>query len=430
MKKNSFIPRICLALLGTALSLITIFQPYNNTPAIRSDGSGYHAWVHAIKNRTLSFCEHQNILGPVGAISMIDSTGQKCGNKYPPGVGIIQAPFTLFFAQQNTNKGFTEAEHWSVLTMGPMLLLGTVFISGKTLQNLDCRNTAILLSNGAVIFGTGLLHYATYDASFSHIYSSFLFACILYIATKKTQHLRAKAVDWEAIAYALLCMLLILTRQTNLALILGASSILAVNKNLELHRKKQFALLSLLALSFGLSFYFIYNYYHLGYLTLSTYGEERILPFATNTLKVFVSYERGLFTYYPIFLLAVLIGWIHPKFKSIYVASIGLIISYGLIYGSWHSWPLGAGFGHRGFVDMAPIIILTLGLTFEEIGKSDLQKFWIPFISILAITCVYITTTTQHGYWIGKYPFSGADHNLYWSTLLQSPGQAQEKSSP
>ena len=64
---NKKIPRLYLGILALTLSLITIFQPYNNSPPIRSDGTGYHIWVHAIKSRTLSFCNHRSLLEPLGA---------------------------------------------------------------------------------------------------------------------------------------------------------------------------------------------------------------------------------------------------------------------------------------------------------------------------------------------------------------------------
>ena len=419
MKKFAIIPVLWLTSLALLLTFVTTIQPYNNSPPIRSDGSGYHIWVHAIKHGSISFCEHRSIVGP-GAISMIDSTGEKCGNKYPPGVGIIQAPLTIPFAQRDTSEGYSTAEHWLVLIIGSILLLLTTFLSGKTLQNLGCNNKAIIFSTGATIFGTGLFHYATYDASFSHVYSAFLFSCVLNIASQLKDE-TIKTCDLKLFAYGILCTLLILTRQTNLILILSASLILAYNHNLSFSQKKIYAFFSVLCTSAGITFYLAYNYYHLETFSLSTYGQESVVPFAEHSLRVFASYERGLFTYYPIFLLAIAIGWITPKARLIYLISLLLMISYGLIYGSWSSWPLGAGFGHRGFVDMTPIIMLTLGLSFQTLITSKFKNFFIPLIVTISMVSIYVTVATQHAYWRSNYPFSGATESLYWNTLLQTP---------
>lgn len=420
LAKNARLLILSISFLAVTLLFITIVQPYNNSPPIRSDGTGHHIWVHAIKGGTLNFCDHRALLGPLDAISMMDESKQKCGNKYPPGVGIIQTPFTALFTQANTDQGFSNTEHWLVLSLGSILLLGTALMSGKSLQNLGCKNSSIVLSSAAIIFGTGLFHYSTYDGSFSHIYSACLFSGTLLVATKK-QDRQDQTIDRDVIIYAFLCMLLILTRQTNLILILGSSYILARNRNLTDQKKGAFALLSILATCCGIGFYIIYNYYHLGAFSLSTYGQEGVTRFAKHTLRVFASYERGLFTYYPICLLALAIGWISPKSRSVYLVFLCLIISYGLIYGSWSSWPLGGGFGHRGFVDMTPIMIIILGLNYDQIELSSYRRFWIPFISTLSVICIYITMTTQHAYWNSNYPYSGADQQIYWSTLINNP---------
>ena len=101
------------------------------------------------------------------------------------------------------------------------------------------------------------------------------------------------------------------------------------------------------------------------------------------------------------------------------------IIGYGLIYGSWDVWYLGGGFGHRGFVDMTPLMILSLGLTIEQIRQLRWKRFLLPLVSSLAVICIYVTATTQHAYWNSNYPFAGADQQMYWDTLLKSPNNKE-----
>lgn len=133
--KGRSLAAVFLSALAVLLSIITIVQPYNNSPPIRSDGIGYHAWVHAIQRGSINFCEHAEILDSVTSISMRNPAENKCGNKYPPGVGITQAPFTLFLGSYDINQGFSELSHWIVLSLGSALLLATVFVTGKTLEN-------------------------------------------------------------------------------------------------------------------------------------------------------------------------------------------------------------------------------------------------------------------------------------------------------
>lgn len=415
---------ITFSAFAVLLSIITIVQPYNNSPPIRSDGIGYHAWTQAIQRGSISFCEDKPILDTVGAVSMLHPTENRCGNKYPPGVGITQAPFTALLGRYDINQGFSTTSHWIVLSLGSALLLGTVFVTGKTLESYGCSSTAILGASIAVIFGTGLLHYATYDGSFSHIYSAFFFACTLFIASQQGVEHATPRARAGTIAYAAFCVLLMLIRPTNLLLVVASSAVAASNQAFSTRKKINLALAGALALLFGLTFYLSYNFYHLGILTLSTYGREKVVPMATHTLQVFLSYERGLFTYYPITILLVSLGWLSKK-RSIYAISIAVILGYGLIYGSWKSWYLGGGLGHRGFVDMAPLMILTLGLTIDQIRQLRWHRLLLPLVSSLAVICIYVTATTQHAYWNSDFPFIGADQQMYWNTLLHSSNKKE-----
>lgn len=46
------------------------------------------------------------------------------------------------------------------------------------------------LSLIVTLFGTNLFHYATFDASYSHVYSFFLFATFLYLSAEWHRALR------------------------------------------------------------------------------------------------------------------------------------------------------------------------------------------------------------------------------------------------
>ena len=70
---------------------------------------------------------------------------------------------------------------------------------------------------------------------------------------------------------------------------------------------------------------------------------------------------------------------------------------------------------------MTPIIMLTLGLSFQTLITSKFKNFFIPLIVTISMVSIYVTVATQHAYWRSNYPFSGATESLYWNTLLQTP---------
>ena len=44
-----------ILIVAAVLLPVTVFQPYRNGPAIRSDGAGYHIWTYALLKGDLAF---------------------------------------------------------------------------------------------------------------------------------------------------------------------------------------------------------------------------------------------------------------------------------------------------------------------------------------------------------------------------------------
>jgi hypothetical protein len=154
-----------------------------------------------------------------------------------------------------------------------------------------------------------------------------------------------------------------------------------------------------------------YNFYASGEISFSTYGQEKFTSIGGNFFDVIVSYERGLVTYYPVFALTVILSiW---KLRDAYTFTLLLLIlAYSFLYGSWHSWFLGAGMGHRGFIDFAPLSIIVLGRSMMRLDPDA------RIISYLIVACcIYITTSIMLAYWHGTFPFAGATFEQYYSAL-------------
>ena len=159
-----------------------------------------------------------------------------------------------------------------------------------------------------------------------------------------------------------------------------------------------------------------YNEYVTGTLTALSYGNESFGRVGSRFSDVWFSYERGLATYYPIMIVTlVLAPWCRDRLIGI--AFVVAVNAYAFLYGSWHSWMLGQGMGHRGFVELAPLGIVVLGAAVRH-----LRPKWRPFVMGLSGICVYVTLQIMVGYWRGTYPFSGADAVLYWRHLLHPTG--------
>ncbi len=392
--------------LASLLAVTIFYKPYNNSPAIRSDGTGYHIWVHGLKFNDFRFCNYKDLLVPTASISFINKDKGICGLKYPPGVGLLQFPFTAYFSSVDASE-FSGGEHLAVLLIGAALLLLLAFFSYKTLELLDSNKSIAIISILAFIFGSGLFHYSTYDASFSHIYSAFGVSVLLWLVV------RGKVVGWkpsDLFFFTLLVFWLYLVRQTNGLITLTILFIAMVG--LSLNYKIILSASWLVATLCGLCVLIFYNFYVTGEYRISSYGQESFLSIGKYAGSTLFSYERGLFTYYPIYLLTAILSIIIYR-SAISFSYIILIGFFSILYGSWHSWFLGGGMGHRGFIDFAPIGILVLGMSLNKIKKLKLALA-ITFIVI----CCYITISVMSSYWRGDFPFSGAKRNTYFSSIL------------
>lgn len=406
---------------------VTTFTPYRNGPPIRGDGSGYHVWVYGLKYGDISFWKHQNV---EQGIAHIDKEKQRVCIKYPPGVALMQLLLGGFLCNYNYETAtISEYDHQLILLIGAILLFLTVLLLYKTLLLLNVSPIVSIVAVGAYLFGAGLFHYGTYDASMSHIYSAFGISALLYLTFKNNSQ-KTWTVK-SVLLFGILSFWIFLVRNTNGAMTLAimafaliqyvphvprnnnTNSITYKFKGFRRHLNLQVAIAWAVGTGIGLCLIVLYIYYATGVIGLSTYRAESFPSYGAYTLDVLISYERGLITYYPIFLLTAILSLFASRDLVTY-AFIIFVLFYAFVYGSWSTWNLGGGFGHRGFVEVGPFGVLALGLALGKIAKT-----WLMPISILALlVCCFVSTKIMCAYWERKFPFMGGTARLYWSTLI------------
>jgi len=394
-------------LFALLLCWVSVSRPYANTPDIRSDGVGYHIWVHGLAHGDLRFCDYRKLLDPVNAISSEDVDLQRCRVKYPPGVALLQLPFSLpWLAVDPVATGFSVGENRVVLWGGAAMLLAIAAMMYSVLRRRGVPVRLALAAVTLVTFGAGLFHYGTFDASFSHIYSAFGVALLLWLGLG------------HALSPGRLCALtlvfgwLYLVRQTNGALTLAVAYMLF--RGDPAGRQWRIWAGWGLGTAMALALQVAYNCYASGALGVNSYGSESFPRFAAHALDVLFSYERGVYTYYPLLLLVTwfaLRTWRAPASQAL----LGVGAIFALLYGSWHSWYLGAGFGHRGFVELAPLAMVVLADGLAAAG-TGMRRLWLA----LATLCCALTVIAMCAYWRGDLPISGATRGDYWWSVSPS----------
>ena len=157
-----------IGVVAVATTTVVARQPFDNGPAIRSDGYGYHAWTYAILRGDLNFKDLNN-----ETYAFHETRPGYWSNVYPPGVALARMPFMVWLVGRGDEFGRpTPAEHVAAATLSAIALIATsalLFYASRCVGATDLSaNVAVL----AVVFGTGLFHYATYDAGYSHCWTA------------------------------------------------------------------------------------------------------------------------------------------------------------------------------------------------------------------------------------------------------------------
>ena len=408
-----------VSLIAAALIPVTLWPPYTNAPPIRSDGLGYHIWTRALLEQDFSFCKYRWPLMQIGAISREDAGRGVCQNKFPPGLALIRFPVMAPLVDRTPGALLvSKAEHQANLILSALVLLGICIFCLRSAQLLSVRPWSAHCAVVALVFGTGMFHYATYDASFTHIYSALGLTLLLFLG------LRAQVLHSSPplLATAAIAFFLVLIRSTNLVMltVLLAGYLLWTDtgRTQRTDARRTPAVLKdvvsiLTGVAAGLALQLVYNRYASGEFSLSSYGHEGFLFARPMHLAVLLSYERGLFTYYPVLALVLASGLTVPRTRRAALWFTSLLAAYTGIYGFWHSWMLGGGFGHRGFVEIIPF-----GIVLFAVVLSDMRGYLHITAVALVVISVFMTIELMVGYWSGTLPFGGTTRQVYWSHVL------------
>jgi hypothetical protein len=400
---------VTLTLLGFVSGWVTRYTPYANGPAIRSDGTGYHIWTRALLDRDLSFCRWEN--DPERPFAADLARNGFCQNKYPPGLALLRFPVMAFLVDRSDpNKlTITPAEHTASLVCGGVILwlqAALLLWAAAALRLAPWRSCiAVVLC----IFGTGLFHYATYDGSFTHAYSAFFCALLLWAAAR--EHGQARPMPLSVLIIA--SFFLLALRSTNVFLLSELCLGYVVWRGRSLPRAEllQRKLLPIaLGAGTAIALQLAYNCYAAGGFRFSSYGEETFHFDQPMQGPVLFSYERGLFTYYPIFGLALICGFALRATRKLTLLLAALVLTYTVLYGFWASWYLGGGMGHRGFVELVPLVALVLCIAWSEMR----WRAYAPAL-VVGLVCASVTLQITYGYWNATFRSDHETEQNYWA---------------
>jgi hypothetical protein len=393
-----------LAGIVATTTLVAALQPFDNGPPIRSDGYGYHAWTYAILRGDLNFVGQAN-----ETYAFHETRPGYWANVYPPGVALVRLPIMAFLVGHGDRFGRpTIAEHVAAVVLSALALCVTAVLLFAVCRTAGAgygpTNAAVV----AVVFGTGLFHYATYDASYSHLWSALGISALAAVAARWRS--RPIPVWW----LILLPAWLVLVRNTNVfaLAVLGGAHFLLAPRFLGVSLQTAFRNVAWLAagMAAGTAVQLALNTYAYGRFTVSSYEGQLFIWDRPMQWSVLTSIpEHGLFPYYPVAILLLLVPFAVGRLRPAASCFAVLLAIYCTLYGYWTMWNLGASFGHRGFVDVLP-----LGAPLFAVALTELPKWPRRGVLVGTVLCVYATTSLMAGYWRRSVPYHEVSKEIYW----------------
>ena len=390
---------------------------------IRSDGTSYQAYLPAtIIYHDLSFTRYARrefggtIPDWVGIFHFPETGGYL--NKYGVGTALLQAPF--FVAADwgcrwsHCRRTGTSAPYQMANLVSSIfyLCLGSLLVVLSLTPLFGIRPA--IFSTALMVFGTSAFHYATFDGSFSHIYS---FAAVALYLWAAMSYSRFPNVGWAAAAGASLG-LIALVRAPNLFVgLLMAGAWLSLPRDQRFDRSRLYeATAFFVAAATVFLPQLLYWKYATGHLLVYPYIGEGFSFFHPEIGNFLFSVSKGLFFWSPVSLIAVL-GFLsfHDKPKALWAALAACIALQVYICASWYQWWFGGGFGSRPFVDLAPLLAVGLAGALTAIrnrtGSAALNLLMIPLAAW--------TVVLMGAYWLNFVPF---DHAT-WTDIAALPSK-------
>ncbi len=414
---------------------VFVYSSGRANPPIRSDGFSYYVYLPSwflYGDSTLDAVARDCCGGEFDPATVIlrQPGTRRWLNAHPIGVAVLQAPFFLIGHgltkwSNLSPDGFTfYYQHAAGLSGTWWTLAGLIVLGTLLRRRFSDGVTAATL--GALLLGTGLYHYATFDSSYSHAYSFFLLAAFLSLTDSwydDRTHARGGARVFPSILLGLVAGLIVLTRHTN-ALFLLLFPLYGVTDGAGLRtaagrlssRRPELAIMILagtLVIAPQLAIY----YQATGRVVVSSYGDLRFHFLSPHLWGVLFSVQKGLFFWSPLLLGAVAGFAVGDRKKLPFlVGTIVVMMVNTYLIASWWDWQFGASYGHRGFIDVLPLLAFGLAAFFEWSATGVRRR---AIVSLLTTAAVALSVFQMLQYWNGVLPMSDLTWDQYRAIFLR-----------
>ena len=422
--RSPLVPALALICLA---GYVFVYATGRAGPPIRSDGFSYYVYLPAwfiYGDPRLSSVANDCCGGEFPEFSVIVKwpRTRRWVNPHPIGVAVLQTPF--FLAAHGlthwTNlsaDGFTLYYQHAAGLSGLAWTIVGLFILRRVLRR-HFTDRVSDLTIVALLFGTNLYHYATYDSTYSHPYSFALFAALIEL----TERWHAAPTKRAAVMIGVVSGLILLTRHTN-AILLTIVPLYGLNlrgpRQTLAFLRDRWRLLALMAATTlvivapQLAIY----YQATGRPLVSSYGALGFAFASPHLFGVLFSVQKGLFFWSPLLLLAFAgLPMLRGSARAFLLPAAVIFALDTYLIASWWDWQFGGSYGHRGFVDLFPVLAIGLAAFFEWSGRTPVRQVG---VSVVTLLLVLLSTMQMFQYWNGVLPSSDVTWDQYRTLFLR-----------
>jgi hypothetical protein len=307
--------------------------------------------------------------------------------------------------------GFSRPYQAAAAAAGLVFALAGVAILGFFLLRL-VSTASVVVTLLAVVFGTNLFHYATFDAVYSHAFSFFLVTVSVVLAVALYERPRLRG----AVALGLSSGLVTAVRPTNavilvFAILVGVVGIGDARGRLRAlwHHRPLVAAGSgafLLALLPQLAYWHAIT----GKVYVYPYGDEHVDLLDPHLVDVLFSVRKGLFFWTPLLVLAVIgLPLLRRVAPELFLASVAFLAVDTWVIASWEIWSYGGSLGQRPFVEALPVFALGLASLVEAVRAPLVRR--LTLVAVVGASLLAAHSTIA--YWRHVIPYDGTTWDVY-----------------
>ena len=379
---------LALVLCFATLNRHSRSKIYTYSSTLMSDKAGYYVYLPAFflyNFEANKFPEKIDSLTGNGFSLLLKSN--KVQTKYPVGTALLQTPFFVaahlyvLITKEEAN-GFSKPYQNAIdLSAVFYFLLGLYFLR-RFLSNYFPSKT-ILWALFFTVFGSNLYYYSVFEGAYSHVYSFFLFSLFLFLLHGFSKEQKS----WQWIGLFAVSALILLVRQLNIVFIF--TSLFLIEKPLALlnNRSLKDYFYAISAALLLLIPQIAYNIYLTKSIFFYSYQNEGFIYWNNPKLiEVLLGFENGLLSTNPILFLSIL-GFIalYKKQKSLGIISILAFVICSYLYASWWCYHLGCAYGHRGFIDIFPLLIISMCASVFWIQQKNNKALSMVFYTVCSL---------------------------------------------